>query len=114
MLSAQCLIHTEIIDIQSFDICEDIIVDVLRKDAECIALHDLITVFRYKNRPLVILYNGQKLFVGIFFCTVFEQIGTISFSSARLMFIAVTLLKMIFCYYITSVRQRKIFLSDTL
>ena len=74
MLSAQCLIHTQIIDVECLDRCQHIVICMMLKHTKCISHHMIFLVHANKDRTLIISDNIQKLLVIIFFHICLKQI----------------------------------------
>ena len=74
VLTADVFIHAQIINIESSDIGENVVVFVLLKDTESIAQYLIFFVYSYKNGAAVITDDGCKLFICIFFCAKFKQV----------------------------------------
>ncbi len=55
MLSAQVLIHAQIIDIERFNIRHDVVIPILLKDTESVSKHLILLVRRHKNRAGIVM-----------------------------------------------------------
>ena len=74
MLSAQILIHTQIVDIDRFNIRHDVVILILLKDTESVSEHLILFIHRHENRPQIVMNQLLQLFVRIFLLIVPEQI----------------------------------------
>ena len=55
MLPSQSFINTEVVDIQGFNVSEDVVVQMLLEDTECVSKQTVVLVYGCKDRALLVL-----------------------------------------------------------
>ena len=66
MLSPHSLIHAQIVNIQGFDICHNVVILILLEYTESISLHTVIIVYRRQYGTVAVLKKVFQFFVCIF------------------------------------------------
>ena len=74
MLSPHGLIHAQIVNIQGFDICHNVVILILLEYTESISLHTVIIVYRRQYGTVAVLKKVFQFFVCIFAFPRFEQV----------------------------------------
>ena len=74
MLPSQSFINTEVVDIQGFNVGEDVVVQMLLEDTECVSKQTVVLVYGYKDPPLLVFESHPELIVRIFSLPVFNEV----------------------------------------
>ena len=75
MLPSQSFINTEVVDIQGFNVGEDVVVQMLLEDTECVSKQTVVLVYGCKDRALLVFEYLPELIVRIFLCPYLKRSG---------------------------------------
>ena len=73
--SSLVLVDAQVVDIERFDICQDIVIEMLLEDAEGVALQTVVLIYGGEDWSGLIFQDLFELLIRVFSLSVVSQVG---------------------------------------